>query len=127
MIALDTSFLVDYLDGEEATKRFLAERTGEPMHSPALSLFEVYRGAARTTSGDRIDDVADALDWVDPLPLDGSAADEAARIESELLAAGERINLGDVLIAGVCRDRGATIVSRDDHFDRVDGLDTVTY
>ena len=64
---------------------------------------------------------------MDPLPLDESAADEAARIEGELLAAGERVHLGDVLIAGVCRDRGATIATRDDHFDRVDGLDTVTY
>ncbi len=62
MIALDTSFLVDYLDGEASTKRFLAERTGEPMYAPSLSLFEVYRGAARATDGGRLDDVTDALE-----------------------------------------------------------------
>jgi len=48
-------------------------------------------------------------------------------VEAELLDAGNRINLGDVLIAGVCRHHGARIVTRDEHFGRVDGLDVLGY
>lgn len=127
MITLDTSFLVDYLSGDPDTKEYLAEHTNEPMYSPTLSLFEVYRGAVHAAGGDTVADVVDALGWVEPLPLDEPAAREAAVIEGELLDAGDRINLGDVLIAGVCRHRDATIVSRDGHFQQVDGLDVEIY
>lgn len=127
MIALDTSFLLDYLDGVDAAAAYLRDREDKPFFAPSLALFEVYRGAARTEGRDGVDRVATALDWVDPLPLSEPAAREAAVVEAELLEAGDRINLGDALIAGVCRHNGARIVTRDSHFDRVDGLDVDTY
>lgn len=127
MIALDTSFLLDYLDGVDAAGAFLEENDQVAFTTPSLALFEVYRGAARTGGRDALDRVRTALDWVEPLALDGGTAREAATIEAELLDAGERINLGDVLIAGVCRHHGATIVTRDGDFQRIDGLDTLVY
>ncbi|WP_311172536.1 hypothetical protein [Halobellus ordinarius] len=48
---------------------------------------------------------------------------EAAMVEAELLDSGERINLGDTLIAGVCRHHGERIVTHHEHFERVSGLD----
>jgi len=33
----------------------------------------------------------------------------------------------DALIAGVVREAGGTLVTRDSHFDRVAGLDVTTY
>ena len=59
--------------------------------------------------------------------MEDAAAKEAALIEAELLDAGERVNLGDTLIAGVCRHNGARIVTRDKHFERVQGLDVEKY
>jgi len=127
MIAFDTSFLLDYLDGVEATAEFLAGHEEKPFFAPSLALFEVYRGAARTGGSEGIERVASALEWAEPLPLEDAAAKEAALIEAELLDAGERVNLGDTLIAGVCRHNGARIVTRDKHFDRVEGLDVEEY
>lgn len=127
MIAFDTSFLLDYLDGVDDTAAYLEAHEDPPLFAPSLVLFEVYRGVARTGGRDEIDRVTSALDWVEPLPLSNAAAKEAALVEAELLDSGERINLGDTLIAGVCRHNGARIVTRDDHFDRVDGLETETY
>ncbi|WP_436907634.1 type II toxin-antitoxin system VapC family toxin [Halosimplex marinum] len=127
MIALDTSFLLDYLDGVDAAATYLEAREDKPFFAPSLALFEVYRGAARTDGREGIERVASGLDWVEPLPLSESAAREAALVEAELLDAGDRINLGDALIAGVCRHHGARIVTRDSHFDRVDGLDAEEY
>lgn len=127
MIAFDTSFLLDYLDGVDATAEFLRAHEGQPLFAPSLALFEVYRGAARSGGREAIERVATGLDWVEPLPLDEPAVREAAVVEAELLDAGERINLGDTLIAGVCRHNGARIVTRDDHYERVEGLDVETY
>jgi len=127
MIVLDTSFLLDYLDGVDATAEFLDEHKTEPLFAPSLVLFEVYRGGARTGGRAGLDEVVTGLDWLEPLALTEPAAREAALVEAELLESGERINLGDTLIAGVCRHHGARIVTRDDHFDRVDGLEVEHY
>ncbi|WP_050007856.1 type II toxin-antitoxin system VapC family toxin (plasmid) [Haloarcula sp. NS06] len=127
MIAFDTSFLLDYLDGVEATAEYLADHEEKPFFAPSLALFEAYRGAARTGGREQIERVVSALDWAEPLPLEDAAAQEAALIEAELLDAGERVNLGDTLIAGVCRHNGARIVTRDKHFDRVQGLEVQQY
>lgn len=127
MLAFDTSFLLDYLDGEDATAEFLAAHEDKPFHAPTLALFEVYRGAARVGEPEQMERAVSALSWVDPLPLTDATAREAAAIESELRNDGMPINLGDVLIAGVCRHNGARVVTRDDDFDHVDGLNVVRY
>lgn len=127
MIALDTSFLLDYLDGVDAAAAYLEEHEDKPFFAPSLALFEVYRGAARTGGRDHIERVASDLDWVEPLALNEPAAREAALVEAELVDAGDRINLGDALIAGICRHNGARVVTRDSHFDRVADLDAVGY
>lgn len=127
MIAFDTTFLLDYLDADPAAREFLEERENKPFFAPSLALFEVYRGAARTGGRENVDRVAAGLDWIEPLASTDAAAREAATIEAELLESGDPINLGDVLIAGVCRHNGARVVTRDSHFERVDDLETLTY
>lgn len=127
MIAFDTTFLVDYLDGEAATRQFVQEQDRGAWFAPTLALFEVYRGALRSAGADGMAETADALEWIEPLPLTDGAGREAATIEDELLAAGEPINLGGVLIAGVCRAVGAQLVTRDGDFERVNDLEVVTY
>lgn len=127
MIVFDTSFLLDYLDGVEATSEYLNANTDKPFFAPSLVLFEVYRGAARTDGREGVDRVAAGLDWLEPLPLDEPAAREAAVIEAELLDSGTPINLGDTLIAGVCRHNGGRLITRDSHFDRVQDLAVERY
>ena len=127
MIALGTSFLLDYLDGVEGTATYLEAKEGKPFFAPSLALFEVYRGVARASGREGIERVESDLDWVDPLPLSEPAAREAALVEAQLLDSGNRINLGDALIAGICRHHGARIVTRDSHFDRVDDLEVDGY
>lgn len=127
MIAFDTTFLLDYLDGDDDAEAFLGEHPDKPFFAPSLAMFEVYRGAARTGGREQVGRVADGLDWVEPLPVTDAAVREAALVEAELLDTGNRINLGDVLIAGICRHNGASIVTRDDHFDRVEDLDALAY
>lgn len=123
----DTSFLIDYLDGAADAEDWLADNEREPVHAPTVGLFEVYRGVLRADLPRGLDGAVDALEWTEPFAFTASAAREAARIEAELHATGERIGVADRQIAGIARDAGATLVTRDDHFRRVDGLDVVRY
>lgn len=127
MIAFDTTFLIDYLDAEPAAQEFLEERPNKPFFAPSLALFEVYRGGAKSAGSDGVERIVDALDWAEPLELNDAAAQEAAVIEAELEESGEPINLGDVLIAGICRHHGARLVTRDSHFADVPDLETEGY
>lgn len=126
MIAFDTTYLVDYLKGKDATADLL-ERLDEPeYYAPTIALYEIYEGAA-LYDGDSIDTARESLDWVEPLEFNHSAAIEAARLNADLRGKGQPISDGDVLIAGVCRHYDASIVTRDGHFEDVDGLETIDY
>ncbi|RQG95529.1 type II toxin-antitoxin system VapC family toxin [Natrarchaeobius chitinivorans] len=126
MIAFDSSFLVDYLRGRDAARSFL-ERRDEPVYYvPTIVLFELYRDAAWADDSS-IDVVSESLDWLEPLDFDADATLEAAHVHAELLANGTQINVADVMIAGVCRHHGASIVTSDGDFEAVDGLETIHY
>ena len=127
MKCLETSFLIDYLDGHEAAGAYLEARSNAPFFAPSLSLYEVYRGAARSDGPGGVDRAERALEWVEPLDLGAGASREAALIEAELLDGGTPINLGDVLIAGIVRDAGGTVVTNDADFERVQNLDVERY
>jgi predicted nucleic acid-binding protein len=122
---LDSSFIIDYWDGEPYAKTFLdGLDAGEPVWIPTLVLYELYAGALLSGSAaDTITPVASDLDWADPLPFDDGAAREAADIRADLSQRGATINPVDMLIAGVARDADMTLVACDDHFDRVTDLD----
>jgi len=77
VIALDTTFLLDYLDGEPAAGEFLESRTNKPVHAPSLALFETYRGAATSSGSDGLYRVTTRLDWIEPLAVTDGAAREA--------------------------------------------------
>ena len=59
MIALDTTFLVDHLDGVDAAAEYLATHGDRPLVTPSLSLYEAYRGVVR---GDGLDGVMTVAD-----------------------------------------------------------------
>lgn len=131
MLCPDTSFLLDYLDEDRPAstdaKVFLDDRQDRNYRIPSVAFFEVLRGGARLRGPTGVADLVDQLGWANHLPLTPAAAREAALIDVELVAAGQEINLADVMIAGAVREAGGTVVTRDDHFSRVDGLAVETY
>jgi predicted nucleic acid-binding protein len=126
MHCLDTNTLIDYLEGEDTIGEFLISHQ-QPFFAATVSLHEVFVGAARLRGDDGVADVQHDLDWVQPLELTAEGAAEAAIIDAELQAAGTPIGAMDTLIAGVVREAGATLVTADDHFERVDGVSVVDY
>lgn len=131
MYCPDTSFLLDYLDEDRQAatdaKAFLEANADAEYAIPAVAYFEVLRGGARLRGPDGVADLEAQLNWADRLALTPESAREAALVDAELADAGAEINLGDALIAGSVRETGGTVLTRDDHFERVEGLAVETY
>ena len=122
MICFDTSVLVDYLRGEDYVEELL-DATNEQVGVPRLARYELYVGAERsddpteTPSG-----VAAAIAWSETLGFTDDVARDAAAIRAALLDAGDVIGVADTVIAGTAREANATLVTADDHFERVPNL-----
>ncbi|MEX2168906.1 MAG: PIN domain-containing protein [Pirellulales bacterium] len=61
------------------------------------------------------------------LPCDRSTADQYAAIQHDLKLRGRPIPINDVWIAALARQHSLQIVSRDPHFDQVQGVRRVSW
>ena len=123
MIHFDTSFLANYLQGKQYTVEFLEENEDEPYYTTSVVRFELFNGALKHPSPEKtVEGVRMGIEWVSVEPLDDGMAEEAARIQDALRDRGSVLSSFDVLIAGAARAVGATLVTGDDDFERVDGL-----
>jgi predicted nucleic acid-binding protein len=91
-----------------------------------ISLFELGFGVVGTGDGD-LQRLLRSLQWAEFLDYSPQDALEGAAIQSELQDAGSRIPIADMMIAGVARNRGATLVTKDGHFDRVERVQVDFY
>jgi len=121
MKLLETSFLVDYEKGREAARQYYQRHNHAEFTASTISMFELAFGVVWDGTDD-LQTLQQSLRWVNFLDFTVADAIEGAQIQAELQSAGERLPIGDVLIAGVARTRGATLVAGDDHFERVDNL-----
>jgi tRNA(fMet)-specific endonuclease VapC len=126
MNCLDSSFLIDYLNGLSSIEAYLRDHENESFFAPTPSIYEVAYGEGRLT-GTPVEQSATKLAWCNPLPFDYQSAIAAARIRRELEDRGEMLDNGDILIGATVLTNGGTIVTGDDHFERIDGLDVEYY
>lgn len=124
MFVIDTSVLIDYLDGRPYTAEFLSENADRPFFATTISMYEVYVGElAASSSARNVSNCNTRLDWLEFLPFEGADASEAAQIYDELRANGDLINAHDILIGGTARRRGATVVTADEDYRNIADLD----
>ena len=128
MICLDTNAVIVALNERAPMLRSridAAVAAGEPLGLPAIVLYELRYGAAKSANparnARRIDDfLAGPLSV---LPFDADDAREAGEIRAVLEAAGTPIGPYDVLIAAQARRRKALLVTANAReFARVPGL-----
>ena len=121
MKLLDTSYLVDYERGREDARSHFQDHADEPQTASTISMFELAFGVVRD-AGRELDELRESLTWVEFLDFSVEDAIEGARILAELQEDGTRIPIPEVMIAGVARNHGATLVAVDDHFESIEGL-----
>ena len=125
MVCLDTDLLVALLRGEDSAAKAIEdfESAGKPLRMPAITEYELFKGAHLSSRREEnLQRLRRLFDGTQVLRLTDEACGEAARIYSRLESKGKMINEFDVLIAGIVIASEETLVSRDEHFDVVEGL-----
>jgi predicted nucleic acid-binding protein len=129
-VILDTTVLGDILRGNEAVSSVRDHIDGPTVpRVSAVTIMELVEGAEH---GDRTEAERTAIRSIvtdlEEVPFDGSSAVVAGEISAALLAAGERIDPADVMIAATARSNDLPVVTRNGkHFRRIDGLELVEY
>lgn len=119
---LDTNAVSALLAGEPGLLPLLA---GQPrLHLPVVVIGEYRYGlrrSRRSRSLSRLLELLIAESAV--LPIDLETADRYAEVRDELRRRGTPIPENDVWIAALARRHELPVASRDEHFDRVPGVD----
>jgi tRNA(fMet)-specific endonuclease VapC len=129
MYALDTNTLIYFFKGLGRVGENLLAAQPRDVAIPAVVLYELEVGLAKSTSpAKRRRQLAALLATVSVLPLAAAEAAAAARVRATLEVAGTPISIIDTLIAGTALAHRATLVTHNvAEFGRVDGLHVVDW
>lgn len=127
MKLLDTTFLIDLVNGVKETERYLQEQL---LFTTQINMFEFIRGLyLRKISKNKYWEIMELFDLIRVFPLDDAGIIKSAEISATLYHKGTPIDDGDCLTAGIALSRGVTtIVTRNtNHFKRIKGLVVESY
>lgn len=124
MFALDTNTLIYFFKGEGNVAGHLLNIAPRDIGIPAVVLYELELGIARSNQPRKRHGQLDALlSVVSVLAFDRNSARLSAELRATLDAAGKPIGPMDTLIAGTALACGATLVTHNTReFSRVKGL-----
>ncbi|KAF5410524.1 MAG: type II toxin-antitoxin system VapC family toxin [Euryarchaeota archaeon] len=118
---LDTNIIIALFADDVSVKEHLAK--AEHVFIPAIALGELYFGVHRSTETDancvRLNDFASSSAV---LVCGITTARHYGRIKNGLLKKGRPIPENDIWIAAIAMQYGLTAVTRDLHFDAIDGI-----
>ncbi|MFC5133712.1 MULTISPECIES: type II toxin-antitoxin system VapC family toxin [Haloferacaceae] len=127
---LDTSFLIDLMNGDEDAVEKARELETELVQQrlSSMTLFELYYGIARATESEAEREKVEAvLDSKPVHPADAAVMRKAGRIAGELQNEGTPVGDGDVIIAATAEVVEEAVLTRNvDDFERL-GVDIEEY
>lgn len=127
----DTPFIIDVLNGDEgATGRLEAiERERRPEKVSAITVLELHEGIAQTDRPEaERTKVLSVLDSKTAVPADHGVMRRAGDLSGDLINDGRRIDREDCVVAATALQEGEPVVTRNtDHFDRIPGLEVISY
>lgn len=121
---LDTNTLIYYFKDMGEVKQRMLSHSPQDILLPAVVLYEIETGLAKSDSPEkRRDQLAELLAVIQLVEFGEAEARAAAQIRAELEQAGLPIGPLDNLIAGSALAAGAVLVTRNvGEFERVSGL-----
>ena len=123
---LDTNALSAWLDGDRALRRHLETAQRISLSPIALGEFRfgVLGSRQRISYEQRLRLIEQEFP---PLPINGITAAHYAALRRELAAKGQPIPWHDLWIAAQARQYQVAVLSRDEHFDAVPGLQRISW
>lgn len=121
MLLVDTSVLIEYFRKQDKTKTFLYELAGKypEIHVSAVTKFEVWVG----NRPDATEFWTALFSTLKTIPFADREAEEAGRIQQNLLKTNRQIGISDVLIGATALIHAFPIATLNTkHFERIDGL-----
>ncbi|MCS4308261.1 tRNA(fMet)-specific endonuclease VapC [Rheinheimera pacifica] len=122
--ALDTNTLIYFFQGMGNVQQKLLAKAPSDILLPAVVLFELETGIAKSQApSKRRDQLNELLKVIQIIPFDAKAARIAADVRADLEQQGRMIGPLDNLIAASAKASGAILVTRNvSEFSRVAGL-----
>lgn len=133
MKLLDTTFLIHYWAGNQDAKDYLEQHSESEFVTTTLNIKEIAVGRELQGKLNR-QEILTTFEWLTLIPLQADHAFVTAELEAELHRENsvnqDKINAlaGDILIAGVAKDMGATVITENTtDFERFDTISVDGY
>ncbi len=123
-LVLDTDVLVANLRGKDSMLRDLASRN---LATTVVNAFELFHGAYKSKeSSANLSATRGLLASLELIGLDLKAAERAGETLAQLQKSGEGIEMRDLLIGCISREKGYSLVTFNaKHFRRITGLHVI--
>jgi tRNA(fMet)-specific endonuclease VapC len=125
-LILDTDILVALLKGEQGAIQTISalEETNGRIATTIVTAYELLKGAYISSKPkENLVKVREVISNLQVLDLSLQACEEASKIYRDLRKTGSSIGEFDVLIAAIAVTYNETIMTRDEHFKSIRGIE----
>ena len=120
-ILLDTNIISAWLKGEKIIAHKIDEAA--EVYIPINALGEMYYGAQYSTNVQvNIENIGKVIEQYEVLNTNEDTASFYGTIKASLRRKGKPIPENDIWIATIAQQHGLTLITRDKHFEEIDGL-----
>jgi tRNA(fMet)-specific endonuclease VapC len=120
---LDTNIIIDLFRGD--SKAIARVNQIEVIYVPVIVIGELYFGANRSNQlQKRTSEIEQLEKMVTILEISRTTAQIYGRIKEQLLEKGKPIPENDIWIAAIAAENEMVLITRDGHFEQVDGIMT---
>ena len=129
MTIIDTNVMIPFLNGspEEVSKVREVSISGQVVIT-IITAYELLKGAQRSSKPENnLKDIKEAISNMQVLDLSQEACEEESNIFCELKKSGKMISEFDILIAAIAKTNGEDILTRDQHFKCIRGIDLMQW
>ena len=127
---LETSFIIDFLKGDENAVSKMQSLIDQNIlyEITTPTIFELWGGLVNLEKPEKEQQrITSLLEGIIIFPLDEESAKIAGNIDGKLVKRGLKIDTEDSMIAGIAIKNNKKVLTRDKHFDRIEGLKIESY
>ena len=125
MTIVDTCFLINLMKGDSGAEKIAQEN--KQSKTTAISSAEFLYGAKRSGKKTVFEVSEKFIRFFSVLPFDAESAVVYARIAHTLSATGRPVSTFDGLTVAIALRNNEPLVTRNQHFRAIDGLDVIAY